>query len=186
MKYALGLVALLLLTSSVFGQTQPARTPVKSTRRAAQKKLGDDYAKSALLALKAIERDATTPDVSGDSILVNRHTQEAIDAADVAGTTDDERAMTVALNAVYMQKLMYNQKFELQTTLHETDSDLVKYSDDLATFAHQQAAQRAAQEPEIQALSKKLDACFADFDAMLRARSTALPTACVSDDDKKK
>ncbi|MGB7105118.1 MAG: hypothetical protein WBD39_00090 [Candidatus Acidiferrales bacterium] len=185
MKYELGFAALLFLTASAFGQMQPVKAPVKPARKVAQKKLSDDYAKSALLALKAIQRDASTPDVSGDTILVNRHTQEAIDAADVSGTTDYEKAMTVALNAVYIQKLMYNQKLELKTTLHEMDSDLVKYSSDLAALTHQQAAQRAAQEPEIQALSKRLDACFADFDTTLRARSAALPAACASDDDKK-
>jgi len=185
MKHVLELAAVLFLTASAFGQTQPVKESVKPARRAVQKKLSDDYAKSALLALKAIQRDASTPDVSGDTILVNRHTQEAIDAADVSGTTDDEKAMTAALNAVYVQRLMYNQNLELETTLHEMDSDLVKYSGDLAAFAHQQAAQRATQEPKIQALSKRLDACFADFDATLRARSTALPSACVFDLNKK-
>ena len=131
---------------------------MKSARKATHKKLSDDYAKSALLALKAIQR--------GDP-----HTQEAIDVADVARTTDAERAMTKALNGVYLLKLDYNQKLELEQVL--TDSS-----------GAGAAAKRAALEPKIQTFSEKLGACFAEFEATLRARSTALPTACALDLDQ--
>ena len=93
---------------------------------------------------------------------------EAIDAADVTATTDDEKAWTAALADAYTEKLMYNQKLELATINHRMDSDLAKHlseSDSADSFWGIEASQRAAKDPELQARSKKLDACFADFDA---------------------
>jgi len=155
MKYALAVAVVLSIAAPAFGQTHPVKEPGKSARETAPQALSDDFAKSALLALKTIQRDTTRPKVgSGQTLLVDRHTQELIDAADVAATTDEERSMAKVLAIVYLLKIIYNGDVGREDTSHGLPHS------------------------EIEGFSKRLDVCFADFEAILRARSTTSPATC--------
>jgi hypothetical protein len=76
------------------------------TNRMVPKKISDSYATTALLALKAIQRDPFVP--KKNSQLVSRFTQDKIDAADVVAVSNEERNLTNALNPAYHAQLILN------------------------------------------------------------------------------
>jgi hypothetical protein len=149
------------------------------TNRIAPKKISDSYATSALLALKAIQRDPFAPEKH--SQLVSRFTQEKIDAADVAAASTEERNLTNALNTVYQAQLSLNQ-------LKQEEANRFQWlgSRDTTQYTQKQweALVKATFDPAIaeiprkKALTEHLDKCYSDFDASLRARSLDTPASC--------
>jgi hypothetical protein len=146
------------------------------------KKLSDAYATSALLALKAIQRDVFVP--PKNSNLVGRATQEKIDAADVAAASPEERNLTAVLNSVYHEQLTVNQR---QNSLTEMSREVLALDATRYTQKQWNALTEAEfkilklETPKIKAVRKQLDSCFADFDASLRARSTTAPESCTTE-----
>jgi hypothetical protein len=115
------------------------------TQQVLPKKLANTYAMTALLALKAIEEDTFVR--VPPSRLTSRFTQDKIDAVDVLGVADQERNIAEALNQVYAVKLSLNwERYSV-------------FGDDGRPFGG-----------TIGVFEKKIDMCFSDFDASLRAR----------------
>ncbi len=147
------------------------------TAAAVQRKLSDSYATSALLALKAIQRDPYIPEK--DSNLVSRFTQEKIDAADVAAVSPEERGITSLLNAVYHKQLAVNySKAKLKKDVAEWlphSPQLSKKTNDalIGDFSDRRQANKDAEE--------QLNTCFTDLDTSLRARSTDVAASCTAD-----
>jgi hypothetical protein len=85
---------------------QPAAPP------AAKKKvevINDAFAKAALRALRAIQGDATTPEVTqGGDILFSKQVVDAVDAADSEARTSAETALSSALSALHVQHATNN------------------------------------------------------------------------------
>jgi hypothetical protein len=152
-----------------------------SSNKAAQpeaQKLADNYATSALLALKAIQRDPYVP--AKGSELVSRFTQEKIDAADVAATSDKEKNITVALTSVYRAQLTLNQRKEQMHVdggkLEEIDS---RYSQkQRKALGDAWVKMMEAESSGVKSLSETINKCYSDFDPSLRARLTDVPASC--------
>lgn len=162
-----------VLTGCEGSKSNPAQTTVT-----VQAKLSDSYATSALLALKAIQRDPYVPEKG--SQLVNRATQEKIDSADVAAVSNEERNLTSELNAVYHAQLTLNQhKEELkQDSQRFFGTDAPQHTKKEWDVIAKVLTERATTN---KAIGKRLDMCFSDFDASLRVRSTDVPATCASD-----
>jgi carbonic anhydrase/acetyltransferase-like protein (isoleucine patch superfamily) len=114
------------------------------------KAISDNYATSALLALKDIEGDLYVPEKDG---VVNRYTQEKINVAEVAAVSPEERANAAALGAVYEERLFVN-----MSKAHVGEPSFIK--EDAVTQ------------------EGFLAKCFSDFDDSLRARSSTVPPSC--------
>ncbi len=154
--------------------------PSQSTL-AVQTKLSDSYATSALLALKAIQRDPYVP--AKGSQLVSRFTQEKIDAADVAAISDEEKNVTVALNSVYHAQLNLNQfKEKFDNDSHSLERlDGTQYTKTRwDAICDAWGKMMAAESSQLKTLSEPLNVCFSDFDASLRVRSTDVPASCAA------
>ena len=171
MKKSLGMVAVVVI--GLMGCRSDSK-PVQTAT--VQKKLSDNYATSALLALKAIQRDPYAP--AKGSKMVSRFTQEKIDAADVIAVSSEERNVTTALNSVYLAQLNLNQhKAQLErdgNEIHTLDANNKKLSDAWVKLMTTESA-------AVKSLSADLDACYVDFDALLRARLTDVPASCASE-----
>jgi Xaa-Pro aminopeptidase len=115
-------------------------------------RISDSYAKPALLALKAVESDISFAQVRGDQLLVDRATQEKIDAADVEASTGDERALSAALRNIHMRRLIGN----------------------MARDTNRLSGKDAANA----AITARESACFKPFEEALRAREAKLPKPC--------
>ena len=104
-------ISILILCSALtFAQGLPKKAHVA--------KLGDSYARVALLALKTIEADGSQPEFGEGDIYGHRHTLAKIHAADAEATTAFERNVTDVLNKLYSEKLSNNSKRDLQETMH--------------------------------------------------------------------
>ncbi len=111
MKTAISVVVLsLALGACALTGCGDSKSELAQSAVGVQRKLSDSYATSALLALKAIQRDTYVPEKG--SQLVSRFTQEKIDAADVAAVSGEERNLTSELNTVYHAQLNLNQRKE--------------------------------------------------------------------------
>lgn len=171
-RATLAVLAILLLTGCEGFKSKPA----------VQMKLNDNYATSALLALKAIERDPYVPEKS--SGLVSRFTQEKIDAADVSAVSPEERNLTDELNIVYAAQLrlnLYKHEYdrgnaELMALGLTTPFPYTQKQWNAIVKAHSNLA--LLQIKKINDLKEPLTACFADFEASLRSRLTAMPISC--------
>jgi len=177
-----------VLTGCGSFKSKPAQSAV-----AMQRKLSDSYATSALLALKAIQRDPYVP--AKGSQLVSRFTQEKIDAADVAAVSDEEKNVTSTLNAVYHAQLSLN-KLNAKSDARWADAEGDKPSGVPSRSCHEVPPAKRKYHPAWDAycamleqldsleapgkkeLTEKLNTCFSDFDASLRARSTNVPAPC--------
>lgn len=137
--------------------------------------LSDSYAKAALLALKKIEVDVSSPDVIDGQVTGNGETVDAINSADVEGTTPAEQSVTTALNNIYGQKLANNARRAMKEAEYETAEHI---ADD--NFRHAFANEKMEKDPDIIKISARESECFNSMDAMLRARSSAVPKACDS------
>ncbi len=114
------------------------------------KVISDNYATSALLALKDIQGDLYVPDKTG---IVNRFTQEKINVAEVEAVSPEERVNAAALSAIYEERLFVN-----TGKVHVGEPVFIK-------------GDAVTQEGF-------LAKCFSDFDDSLRARSSAVPASC--------
>ena len=163
MRHKLAVMVYLCLSSTALAQT-PA--PVK---------VSDAYAKAALLAMKAIRSDGSTPEIRNGQEFANRKTLEAIDSADVEATTDPEKAVTKTLSKLYSDKLTNNLNRKIiALRLSTALMDARKPHDDLAI------SEAMSKEPEFLEMSKRETACFVALDSSLRARSAAAPAECSS------
>lgn len=171
-RVVLVLLALSLTSVSLHAQTKahPISAKQKSSTPA---KIGDSYAKLALLALKAISADNHTPEQTGGGLGVAGNTQEKIDAADVEAQTQGEQTVTAGLRAAFVQKLTNNLNVELRRIALEGEQKTT-LSDSFRDLLVQQAMEK---DPEVLAIKKSEAACFATFEASLRARSASVP-AC--------
>jgi hypothetical protein len=158
---------LCLLASTLFASSAPARPTAG--------KIGDSYAKVALLALKAVESDGTVPEIRDGQQFVNRLTQEKIDAADVEATSDEERALTKDLYRIYLDHLTNN----LNRTMLRLRAQIALLG------AHKPTDEGALSEvlrkdPDFLEIVKHEDTCFSALDSSLRVRSSASPPECAS------
>ena len=162
-----------VLTGCGSSKSKPAQTTL-----AVQTKLSDSYATSALLALKAIQRDPYVP--AKGSQLVSRFTQEKIDAADVAAVSAEEKNCTNALNTVYHAQLDLNQR-EDERRRYQEDC----FGADAPACSRKQmdalVKLLTAEGTVIRTIKGRLDTCFSDFDTSLRARSTDVPASCATE-----
>jgi hypothetical protein len=163
------------------GCARSTRAPLQGTE-SEQAKLGDGFATAALLALKAIQRDPYAP--AGGSDLVSRFTQEKIDAADVVAKTNEERNVAAALNGIYRTQLGVNQvRAKFENDKHSLDRlDSTLYSEtEWKALCDAWGKIMVQDSSRLKALREPLTACLSDFDASLRARSTALPASCTAE-----
>ena len=144
-----------------------------------QAKLSDNYATSALLALKAIQRDPYVP--AKGSHLVGRLTQEKIDAADVAAISNEERKLTTALQSAYGARLNLNRRKEEWARRNHwfVEVDATQYTQkQWNALVEANYKLNLAEAPQMEALGGRLDACFSNFDVAIRARSADVPASC--------
>jgi hypothetical protein len=177
LKFISTLLAGVVLSGCGVKQTTSASAPVP-----APEKLSDSYATSALLALKAIQRDPLVQ--PKNSNLVSRATQEKIDAADVAAVSEDEKKLTAVLNVIYNDQLSLNRQNNevdkmTQWTLNVDATQYTQKQWNKIIDAQQKVI--LAGLPARKTLKAHLDSCFADFDTSLRARSTTAPTSCTTE-----
>lgn len=145
-----------------------------ATVQPAPKRLSDNYAISALLALKAIEGDTYVPEKGSN--LVSRFTQEKIDAADVTAVSPEERNMTALLNNVYHERLSLNSD---KAKLNQDSREWLEVSTRLSKKTNDELIDKFTESGKsIKARESQLDSCFADFDTSLRARSVDTPASC--------
>jgi hypothetical protein len=114
------------------------------------KVISDNYATSALLALKDIQGDLYVPEKTG---IMNRFTQEKINVAEVAAVSPEERVNAAALSGIYEERLFVN-----TGEAHVGEPSFIK------EYAMTQEGFLAK--------------CFSDFDYSLRARSSTVPASC--------
>jgi len=150
-------------------------------------KLGDTYAKAALLALLAIQSDASIPESRHGEKLVTGSTQSKIDAADVEATTTEEESITKVLRQIYEKKLEHNSlrraEGNLLDTMIKNYPGAVEYH---RVFPNQpliptkaDIRERAAKNDRDSAeMSKREAECFEPFAQMLRARLPLIPKPC--------
>lgn len=189
MKRTLGVVAIVVIgLTGCRSNSQPEQPAT------VQKKLSDNYATAALLALKGIEHDAFVP-VKG-SQLVSRFTQDKIDAADATAVSNEEKNLTNVLSLLYHAKLTLNElnaKSDARwaaadrdrppgvpsRSCHEVPPAKIQY-DHPAWDKYCAALEKLdrLEAPAKNEITEKLNACFSDFDASLRARSTIAPASC--------
>jgi hypothetical protein len=147
-------------------------------------RLSDNYATSALVALKSIQSDAYTP--PGETPKTgNPSTVEKLDAADAQGVTAPETNVTSALRDVYVARLHYNQLLRDYSYASRSLTSLTVpfalahpiYSDmDKRILDSKKEMEKA--DARVRAVSPMLDDCFALLDSSLRARSTEIPVPC--------
>jgi hypothetical protein len=178
-KVLLALVLVLIVgvrgaTAQQAGAASTGQTAAtKSASSGGRQKLGDDFSKAALRALKAIQGDASTPDLRAGNLYVDRQTQEAIDNADVEARTSGERAIVELLNSLYVEHLILNLTEQNVALKYEIDSDAVGRDN-----RKLDASDKTAGDPEVQRRAKRESACASALDGILRARAFAAPAAC--------
>src|SRR5271165_1971257 len=113
-------LALVIAAAGPVGVAQQSKKPPKpATARPA---LSEAYSKAALTALSAIKADDTVPHIDNGKPLGDKNTTAAIDAA--AGKTPAEISTTGALNAIYHDKLLDNDRRNTKKMNYESDSGL--------------------------------------------------------------
>jgi hypothetical protein len=138
-------------------------------------RISDAYAKAALVALKAIEGDGSSPEVRQGDVYANRRTLDKINAADAEAISPAESNLTDALNKLYEDKLINNAERNIRESIHEIDD---KSGNELSRKMH--VNQAMSTDPEIMDITKGENVCFSQFEASLRSRSTMIPQACES------
>lgn len=167
----------ILAASAILVVILPLFACNKNSEQTPPKKLSDNYATTALLALKTIERDIYQQKLGSN--LVSKDTQGKIDAADALAQAGEEKKITDALNFIYKAKVRFNWQVHqkdllleivhLELRLHNTPKTDLKKDNN-----------RAKEWSEaISVADTKLETCFADFDTSLRSRATNVPASCV-------
>jgi len=102
MKITIMATALFFTSMSAYGQ-KPKPT-LKAQAEKGVETINDAFAKAGLRALKAIQGDATLPDVTqGGDILFSKQVVDAIDAADSEARTGAETKMSKVLSTLHVQ-----------------------------------------------------------------------------------
>jgi hypothetical protein len=158
---------LALLGLSIGTQAQTQQRPRLSPR----------YAKAALSSLFAIESDSSSPR-DEDSETAEVITTRAIDAADKAAVTDQEKSITEVLRQVYQLKLhdngvigAYRKLMEIENAPANDETVDTRNEKDYAVgqFADGEAAVMDREEP-----------CLRQLEQSLLERSPKEMTACVA------
>jgi len=180
------LISLFALPAVTQEQTTDAKTEAKEPLKAPEGEqhfgqLTDTYAKAALLALRAIEGDGTEPEIIKGEVYINRHTSDAINAADIEATTEQEKSVTALLNRVYSKKLTNNLCRGILQIKHE--GKFLTLTKDRRALAAQESM---AKDPIAVQMKERENACFGALDTMLRARKYERCQACdkIESDEK--
>ncbi|MGZ7077708.1 MAG: hypothetical protein ACXVJL_17050 [Candidatus Angelobacter sp.] len=111
------LFVVLFCCALTFAQSNPSKKGTGHSLR-----LSDAYAKSAFVALKAIEGDGSLPEMRNGDAYGDRHTLDKINAADAEARSKAENNVTNALNTLYTDKLINNAKRDMQETSHAIEN----------------------------------------------------------------
>jgi hypothetical protein len=156
------------------------------TDHATPKRLNDNYATNALLALKAIERSAAfipDPDTLFPyrKYLIDQPTTDKIDAVDVLAVSDEEKKIVSTLDALAKAKVSLNQQIfdrdRAQGWL-PSKTEMQSMGASAARIARQQYEEVRQDSKNVSTFSTKIEACFLDLDTSLRARQAEVPTSC--------
>lgn len=163
---ALMLVCIFIIAAPALAQA-PAPKP-KSAKPAppSVEKIGNDFVRKAILALKAIERDSAFPTV--------KSTQLAIDEADSEAVTDSEIAISKTISRLLSDHLLNNGDRTL--ILLRLQNALIGQRGDPDVLL----LDAAAKSSELQAISSREAACFEPFEEALRQRLSVVPDSCRS------
>lgn len=116
--YMIAVLAIILspmmLVASEEGKTGTVEKAEKPTN------LSDNFARAALLALKGILSDASTPSFENGTLMVNRHTSELLQAADVEIVSKDESEAYGYLHLFFMMHMTNNQVINTMRIEYET------------------------------------------------------------------
>ncbi len=152
---------------------QQSRKSLKTAKPRAE--LSEAYAKAAVAALTAIRTDETVPHIDDGNPVGDKDTNRLIEAAGALGQSPAEASTTAALNAIYRDRLLDNDRRNTKKMAYESDSGL----EDEGT-REMTAQQEMLSDAELQQMDRKEKACFDAMDAALQSRSSAAPSACVS------
>jgi hypothetical protein len=154
-KRVLHTILLSLVAVTVLAQTtpQPKVTPPQGPR------LSDTFCKTALTALKAIQRDQSIPKKKTGELYANGATTHHIDQVEIEASSKQERTIAEALHNIYLQKLLNNMQREIIKIGRDDDESLTS-------------------DPEWVELKQMEDRCFGALDNRLHERSPGVPAAC--------
>jgi hypothetical protein len=145
----------------------------KAASKSQSPKLSDSYAKAAFRALKAIEGDGSSPSIENGALYGDKSTIDSINAADAEAVTKGEKAITDALNNLYIRRLKFNSQRDVIRMDYEMQS---KSSDDEMRAMY--AKLLMPKDSKIIAMAATEKACFVPFEDALRARSPKIPQPC--------
>jgi len=166
-------LAFLIAMGCSIAAAQSAKPPKNSESKASA--LGAAYSQAALAALKAIEMDDTVPHIDNGKPVGDKTTLAAIDAARAKAQKAPEKSTTDALNAIYNDKLLDNDRRNTKKMDFESDSGLEDEGSREMT-----AMQRMQSDTELISMDEKEKSCFDAMETMLKARSSSIPAACLA------
>ncbi len=170
---ASSLALLIAMGCSIAAAAQSAKPPKSSESKASA--LSAAYSQAALAALKAIETDDTVPHIDNGKPVGDKTTLAAIDAAGAKAQKATEKSTTDALNAIYNDKLLDNDRRNTKKMDFESDSGLEDEGSREMT-----AMQRMQSDAELINMDEKEKSCFDAMEAMLKARSSSIPAPCLA------
>jgi len=136
-------------------------------------KLGDSYAKAALLAAKTIRADRSLPKYENGEALANRHTIEAINTADAEATTKSEKNVTAALNRIYTALLLHNSSRDFIETNYVIS---IRESNEL--IKNMKVDEAMSKDEKVLRMKAQEASCFDALEDSLRSRSSVIPNSC--------
>jgi hypothetical protein len=162
-KLALGLLSLGVLASFPIYAQQPKRAAVASKTA-----LSDAYAKAALRALKAIQRDASTTTTVNGQELGNKDTLKSIDDADIEARSDGERLAMEMLVSLYKLKMIDNLNRSMMVDIYkDEDVQQTSYTDYQIAYVDQ----RMKSDEAVRALEMSQSDCFTSVEEMIKSHS---------------
>ena len=156
-RCAVATLAMLLFVAASMAQKQPSSKGPKPVQKTSDSKdnLSDSFAKTALRALTAIQRDASTPDYGkGAKVLDNN----AVDNADAQARNVNEKAVVALLRTFYFARLTNNMRRDRIERLRESE--------------------KIEGDPTLQTINQWENECVNVLDAMLTARVFQSTEAC--------
>jgi len=173
MSLASSLALLIAMGCSIAAAAQSAKPPKNSEPKASA--LGAAYSQAALAALKAIEMDDTVPHIDNGKPVGDKTIIAAIDAAGAKAQKVPEKSTTEALNAIYNDKLLDNDRRNTKKMDFESDSGLEDEGSREMT-----AMQRMQSDTELISIDEKEKACFDAMETTLKTHSSSIPAACLA------
>jgi uncharacterized protein (DUF885 family) len=173
MSLASSLALLIAMGCSIAAAAQSAKPPKNSEPKASA--LGAAYSQAALAALKAIEMDDTVPHLDNGKPVGDKTIIAAIDAAGAKAQKVPEKSTTEALNAIYNDKLLDNDRRNTKKMDFESDSGLEDEGSREMT-----AMQRMQSDTELISIDEKEKACFDAMETTLKTHSSSIPAACLA------